>query len=115
MERRNYISMIDSLNDGFGANGWADGYADLPSDHEKIINQLYGKIPNLKLIEFLDLYLQGYELGCFMSDEIENIYDENGDFKDDIYDLTTASHYNQAKKLVLIRVSNNQEKRKETI
>jgi len=44
MEKRNYISMIGKLNDGFGDNGFADGYADLPSDHEELIIQLYNKV-----------------------------------------------------------------------
>lgn len=64
MKKRNYIFMIDRQNDGFGDNGWADGYADLPSDHEEILNQLYNEISYSNLIKYLDLYLQGYELGC---------------------------------------------------
>lgn len=106
MKRHNYVSMVGKLNDSFCDNGWADGYADLSSDHEEILNQLYNKISNSDLIEYLDLYLQGYELGCFMSEEAENIYDEDGEFKNDIYDLGTISHYNEAKELVLGRLSN---------
>lgn len=106
MEKRNYISIVGKLNDGFADNGWADGYADLPSDHEEILNQLYNKVPNSDLVKYLDLYLQGYELGCFMSEESENIYDADGNFKDDSYDLETWSHYDEAKELVLKRLSN---------
>lgn len=104
--KRNYISMIGKINDGFGANGWADGYADMPSDHEEILNQLYSKVPDSDLIGYLDEYLQGYELGSFMSEEAENIYDEDGVFKEDTYDLDTFSHHTEAKKLVLERSLN---------
>lgn len=44
MVKRNYINMIGKINDGFGDNGWADGFADMPSDHDEIISQLYDKI-----------------------------------------------------------------------
>lgn len=110
MKKRNYISMIGKLNDGFGDNGWADGYADLPSDYEEILNQLINKISHTDLVEYLDLYLQGYELGCFMSEEAENIYDEDGEFKADIYRLGTFSHYDEAKELVLGRLANKKKK-----
>lgn len=102
MRKRDYIFMIGKLNDGFGDNGWADGYADLPSDHEEILNQLYGRVTNEKLVEYIDLYLQGYELGNWMSEEIEELYDEDGEFKDK-YNLGTFSHYTEAKELVLNR------------
>lgn len=92
--------MIGKLNDSFGDNGWADGYADLPSDHEELLKQLYEKVPDSDLVYYLDLYLRGYELGSFMSEEAENIYDEDGEFRDDIYDLYPFSHYTEAKKLL---------------
>ncbi len=108
--RNNYVSMIDKLNDSFADNGWADGYADLPSDHEEIINQLYDKVPNADLIRYLDLYLQGYELGCFMSEEAENIYDEDGELKDD-YNLDTWDHTDEARQLVLKYLSSRKQKK----
>lgn len=101
MEKRNYTAMIGKLNDGFGSNGWADGYADLPSDYEEILNQLCNKVSDAILIECLDLYLQGYELGSFMSEEAENIYDEDGEFRDDAYNLGTFSHEKEAQLLLL--------------
>lgn len=98
---RNYISMIGRLNNGFIDNGWADGYADLPSDENNIIKQLYQKVPVGDLIDYVDEYLSGYELGNFMSEEIEEIYDEDGELRDDKYNLATFSHYTEAKNKVL--------------
>ena len=104
MEKRNYILMIDRLNDGFGDNGWADGFADLPSDHQEIANQLFGKVKNSDLIYYIDEYLQGYELGNFMSEECENIYDEDGFLKEDEYVLDTFSHLHEAKEIVIEKI-----------
>lgn len=103
---RNYISMIGRLNNGFVDNGWADGYADLPSDENNIIKQLYNKVSIADLINYVDEYLSGYELGSFMSEEIEELYDENGDLKDK-YDLGTFSHYRQTKDKVLAFIKSN--------
>ena len=37
MRNVNYISMVDEEeNDSFLNNGWADGYADIPSQHNEI-------------------------------------------------------------------------------
>lgn len=99
--KKDYFLMIGELNDGFGDNGWADGYADIPSKHEEILKQLYGRITNEELINYLDIYLQGYELGKFMSEEAENIYDEDGCLKEDIYSLDTSSHIEEAKLLLM--------------
>lgn len=95
--------MIGKLNDGFGNNGWSEGYgyADLESDENEIVSQLYEKIPRDDLIEYVDEYLQGYELGQFMSEEIEEIYDEDGFLKENEYNLGTISHYKEAKEVVL--------------
>lgn len=98
---RDYISMIGKLNDSFVDNGWADGFADLPSDENNIIKQLYKIVPIDDLIDYVDEYLSGYDLGSFMSEEIEEIYDEDGELKEDKYNLGTFSHYTEAKKKVL--------------
>lgn len=100
MDKRDYMNMIGKLNDGFGDTGWADGYADMPSDHDEIILQLYDKIDKEDLISYLDEYLQGYELGNFMSEECENIYDEDGCLKEEI-NLDTCPQEYYAKQLVL--------------
>ena len=102
MRNVNYISMVDEEeNDSFLNNGWADGYADIPSQHNEILVQLYGKVLEDDLIECLDLYLSGYEVGSFMSEMSEQIYDEDGNLKDDEYDLSSFSHYEEAKRLIL--------------
>ena len=100
MAKRNYINMIGKLNDDFGDTGWADGYADMPSDHDEIILQLYDKIEKEDLITYLDMYLQGYELGNFMSVECEEIYDEDGCLKEDV-NLDTCPQEYYARQLVL--------------
>lgn len=99
--KKDYFLMIGELNDGFGDNGWADGYANIPSKHEEILKQLYRKIPNEELINYLDIYLQGYELGHFMSEETEKIYDEDGCLKEEEYSLDTSSHLEEAKLLLM--------------
>lgn len=99
-EERDYLSMIGKLNDTFGNNGWADGYADFPSDHMNLIRQLYGKIPDEDLIEYLDEYLQGYELGCDMSENCEEYYDEDGELSED-KNIDTFSHSIEARELLL--------------
>ncbi len=99
---RDYFEMIGSENDGFGENGWADGYADIDSDHEQLINQLYGVVPNDDLIGYLNEYLSGYELGQWMSENADRIYDKDGNLKEE-YSLETMSHYNEAEVLVLAR------------
>lgn len=100
---RNYFSMINKSNDGFGDNGWADGYADMPSDHEEILNQLYGKVLDTELIQYLNLYLQGYDLGSWMSEEADEIYDEDGCLKEDSYSFDTLDQETFARQLVLTR------------
>lgn len=45
-----------------------------------------------------------------MSEEAENIYDADGNIKDDIYNLSTCSHYEEAEKLVLGRLLNKNKK-----
>ena len=100
MVKRNYINMIGKLNDGFGDTGWADGFADMPSDHDEIISQLYDKIEKEDLISYLGMYLQGYDLGNFMSEECEEIYDEDGCLKEGV-NLDTCPQEHYARQLVL--------------
>ena len=100
MEEKDYFSMINAGCDGFSANGWADGYADLPSDHINLITQLYGKMPKSELANYLNEYLSGYELGKWMSENADEIYDEEGTVKSE-YSLETISHYSEAQLLIL--------------
>ena len=101
MSNVNYISMLSYDNETFLNNGWADGYDDILSQHNEILVQLYGKVLEDDLIECLDLYLSGYEVDSFMSEMSEQIYDEDGNLKDDEYDLSSFSHYEEAKRLIL--------------
>lgn len=59
MEYRNYLNIFNS-NYNFADLGYADGYADLPSDEKTILSQLYGKIKEEELVYSLDMYLQGF-------------------------------------------------------
>ena len=79
--------------------GWSDGYADLRSDCNEIITQLFDKKSKEELTSIVDYYLQGYELGHFMSEEAEFIYDKDGNLKDD-YDFSTVSNREHADYLV---------------
>lgn len=94
--KRNYEGL--NAND-YISLGWSDGYADLKCDHNEIITQLYGKKSEEELSTIVDYYLQGYELGHFMSDEAEFIYDEAGNLKDD-YDFSTVPNKDYAEHLV---------------
>ena len=100
MVKRNYLKMIDNVNDGFGDNGWADGYADFPSDHDELIGQLYNKVERQDFAWYLTQYLEGYELGQYMSEEADNIYDEDGCLKEEI-NLDTCPQEYYAKHLIL--------------
>lgn len=46
------------------------------------------------------MYLQGYDLGNFMSEECEEIYDEDGCLKEDV-NLDTCPQEYYARQLVL--------------
>ena len=94
--KRNYIGLTS--ND-YISLGWSDGYADLHCDYNGIISQLHGKISEEELKSYVDYYLQGYELGHFMSEEAEFIYDADGNIKDD-YDFSTVSNKDYADYLV---------------
>ncbi len=105
MINRDYISIAKLENNfNFSDIGWADGYADLKSDHDNLINELYGKISQSELILCLDSYLQGYELGKFMSENAAEIYDEDGNLKNE-YSLDTISHYDIAESLIKQKVN----------
>lgn len=108
MNKRNYLEMVDKVTDNFCDNGWADGYADLPSDHNEIINQLSRNFSKDIIIECVDLYMQGYEVGHFMSYNAENIYDEDGNFKEDEYNVETFSHHTEAKRAVSKKLTLNE-------
>ena len=99
MQTRNYLNIFGS-NINFADVGWSDGYADLPSDEETIVLQLYGKIREDELIHSLDMYLQGYDLGNWLSKNADTIYDEDGNLFDNI-NLDTLSYRTQAKELIL--------------
>lgn len=65
-----------------GYLGYYDGYADLGNDSKEIINQLFGLESADFIIKSVSLYLQGYELGKDISDNIEEVYDEDGNMKE---------------------------------
>lgn len=90
-EKRNYMTMIGKINDGFVDNGWADGYADFDSDEENIIKQLFEKISNEELFKYVNEYLNGYEVGKWMSENTDQIYDDDGNLRED---LDLDSYYN---------------------
>lgn len=98
--RNDYFKAVDGVQYTFGNIGWADGFADMPSDHQNLLDQLYGNVPDDDLIEYLDLYLQGYELGKDMSDDYEHYFDEDNEFRDE-RDLFTFPHEKEARRLVL--------------
>ena len=100
MEDRDYYAMIETNYCGFADNGWADGYADKSSDHVELIKQLYGKIKYLDLVGYLDEYLQGYEVGKWMSENADQIYDEDGMIRSCEYSMDTTSQISQAKFLI---------------
>ncbi len=83
-----YLSLVDGIGPSFASEGWADGYAELPDNSVVIIKQLYGKVPNDKLIEYVVEYLNGYEIGADMSEYIEDVYDEDGNIRDGWADAT---------------------------
>lgn len=100
MEKKNYYSMIGKTNDSFGDNGWADGYADFPNDCNELISQLYDKIEIKDLINYLNEYLMGYEMGSFLSKEADSIYDEDGCILEEI-DLSPSDHEDDAKDYII--------------
>ena len=83
-------------NDGFTDAGYTDGYADLEDDSNNILLQLYGKVLEDDLISYITNYLNGYEVGKFMSEEAAEIYDEDGNFKEDEYCLEPCESLNIA-------------------
>lgn len=92
INKRNYMLLVDRVSPSFASQGWSDGYNDLSDDSENIVKQLYKKIKIPKLIECVNLYLQGYEVGADMSENIEEIYDEDGNIKDN-YDPSPMFNY----------------------
>ena len=90
--QRNYMLLVDSVSPDFSSQGWSDGYNDLPDDSKNIVSQLCGKISDDNLAEYINMYLQGYEVGTDMSENIEYIYDEDGNLKDN-YDLSSMFDY----------------------
>lgn len=92
--KRDYMFLVDRLSPCFASQGWSDGYFDLPDDSETIVSQLYGKISNDALIDCVNLYLQGYEVGVDMSENIEEVYDEDGEMVDN-YDPSPMFDYKE--------------------
>lgn len=108
MEYRNYLNIFNS-NYNFADLGYADGYADLPSDEKTILSQLYGKIKEEELVYSLDMYLQGYDLGSWLSQNADTIYDEDGNLYDNI-NLDTLSYKTQAKQLIINYIKSDTKK-----
>lgn len=99
--KRNYLSILNATY-SFGDLGWSDGYNDLKDDSDEIAKQLYGVIKNDELKSIIILYSEGYEYGCSMSDNIENVYDEDGNIKDEYNDFISLFDYeDKAKELII--------------
>lgn len=81
-QKRNYLLYIGRLSPNFGDQGWSDGYNDLKDDSKEIITQLYGNVEYDDLVEYVSTYLQGYEVGKELSEHIDDVYDEDGDVKE---------------------------------
>lgn len=87
LPKREYLDIIFEF-DALGALGYADGYADFASDAENIAMYSY-KLNNSRafVFECTRAYMAGYDVGSFMSEESSEIYDEDGNFKADEYDI----------------------------
>ncbi|MCR4581689.1 MAG: glutamate racemase [Bacilli bacterium] len=81
-ENRDYSFYIDRESPNFGDIGYSDGYNDLHEDTKEIVKQLYDKVDRNKLLYYVSLYLQGFESGTEVSENIEDVYDEDGNVKD---------------------------------
>ena len=98
---RNFLDLVGSLCPSFSSEGWADGYADLPDDSKEIIAQLYMKVPEDEIIEYVKEYKNGYEVGSYMSENAEEIYDEDGNEIEGVDLLEpTSDHLFEAKQLL---------------
>ena len=99
---RNYLEFVGRISPSFGNQGWSDGYGDMPSDAEEIVRQLFGKVSVDNLVEYVKLYLQGYELGCDMSENIEEVYDEDGNIKEEWENpMSMFDHSDEAQEIIL--------------
>lgn len=84
-----YKKLINNIHHDFGKEGWGDGYADMPSSFEKIYNALKSEVSLSELVDYLYKYLAGYDIGCYMSEHADEIYDEDGNLKDEEYDMSS--------------------------
>lgn len=67
--------------------GFADGWADLESDEVNISKEIDRRPIERFLKEYYRwMYEEGYTTGLFMSENASEIYDDDGELKDD-YDL----------------------------
>lgn len=84
--KRDYTDIyyeIESLR----ALGFADGLANFINDAENIVIHSYGLNKSKKFVfECTMAYMEGYDVGSFMSENCEEIYDEDGNLKDE-YDI----------------------------
>ena len=97
MEKRNYMELVRYISPSIGDLGYSDGYNDLDSDAKEIINQLFGLESADFIIDAVSLYLQGYELGCDASEDIEEVYDEDGNMKKNWLEaLPLSDHVDEA-------------------
>ena len=98
---RNFLDLIGSLTPSFGSEGWSDGFADLPDDSKEIISQLYMKVSEEEIIKYVTEYKNGYEVGSYMSEHADEIYDEDGNEIEDVDLLEpTSNHTFEAKQLL---------------
>lgn len=87
INQENYVSFLEyeDINNLFCSQGYVDGYADFDSNASGIVKQLYKIVPIDDLTNYINYYLKGYYIGKDMSDMAEEIYDEDGNFKEDEY------------------------------
>ena len=114
MEKRNYLEICRNLSTyifDIGYLGYYDGYADLGDDSKEIINQLFGLESADFIIKSVSLYLQGYELGKDISDNIEEVYDEDGNMKEKWDNKVPLSdHVDDATNLFIKHIKKENEK-----
>lgn len=83
---RDYFDILfeeDSLRE----LGFADGFIDFENDAENIAFYSYRLKGSIDIaFECTRAYMEGYDVGSFMSENSVDIYDEDGNLKDD-YDI----------------------------
>lgn len=101
IDNEKYSDYVGRISPNIADLGYSHGYADMSNDAQEIINQLYGKMSDEELIEFVSDYLKGYEVGSYISENAEDVYDEMGEMKDEYYGIgPECDHKEEAEKLL---------------